>query len=364
MDNKNDDSGTTNKGFDPTLLESVLLKLQQQRDKNDRDNNYDYLRRTSLQYHWINRNPRHADGRRFESFDDYLACFRSKRRIAIRRERAIALNSDNQRIRIDGIAGTDILKVNGLVERMFELYLSTVEKQLYWGRQYLTLEFFQRLCFHSSFIHNLCFMCVRNVTATESNGDDNDDEVLSGMRAEDVFAGTLNVVKDGVFYGRYWGCLPGYEVKNLHFETCYWSAIEYCITNGLDRMEPGAGGAGTWRNDTAVSSMHVLCGRTGHSILRCARPRPRKQPSTHVFLVLLLYFFKQITNGLGALIRRSFIRFILFATHGCGVQCPNLWILRLNIISFWGNSCCYKARWWGKGIIVIKTKKLSDLSMH
>jgi predicted N-acyltransferase len=51
-----------------------------------------------------------------------------------------------------------------------------------------------------------------------------------------------DVIKDGVFYGRYWGCLPEEEVKNLHFETCYWSAIEYCIDNGLKRMEPGAGG--------------------------------------------------------------------------------------------------------------------------
>ncbi len=59
------------------------------------------------------------------------------------------------------------------------------------------------------------------------------------LHAKDVFAGTLNVVRDGVFYGRYWGCLPGSTVKNLHFEVCYWSAIEYCITHGLVRMEPG-----------------------------------------------------------------------------------------------------------------------------
>jgi predicted N-acyltransferase len=53
------------------------------------------------------------------------------------------------------------------------------------------------------------------------------------------------VIKDGVFYGRYWGCLPEHDVKNLHFEVCYWSAIEYCIEHGLDRLEPGAGGGGT-----------------------------------------------------------------------------------------------------------------------
>ena len=51
---------------------------------------------------------------------------------------------------------------------------------------------------------------------------------------------------DNVFYGRYWGCLPGKDIKNLHFETCYWSAIDYCIKNGIQRMEPGAGGGGTF----------------------------------------------------------------------------------------------------------------------
>mmetsp|Transcript_8207 Transcript_8207/g.20424 ORF Transcript_8207/g.20424 Transcript_8207/m.20424 type:complete len:130 (-) Transcript_8207:1236-1625(-) len=74
-------------------------------------------------------------------------------------------------------------------------------------------------------------MCVRY---DEANNDE--------FCAADVFAGTFNVVKDGVFYGRYWGSLAEKEVKNLHFETCYWSAIEYCIAQGIKRMEPGAGG--------------------------------------------------------------------------------------------------------------------------
>lgn len=55
-----------------------------------------------------------------------------------------------------------------------------------------------------------------------------------------IVAGTFNVVKAGRFYGRYWGCFE--EVKNLHFETCYYKSIEYCINEGLKTMEPGAGG--------------------------------------------------------------------------------------------------------------------------
>lgn len=118
---------------------------------------------------------------------------------------------------------------------MFEVYLSTIRKMTIFGRQYLSLEFFQRLA-KSDFIDNMLFLCARD----QSSGKD--------FRVEDVIAGTFNVVKDGVFYGRYWGCLPNKsgerEVKDLHFETCYWSAIEYCIQHGLKRMEPGAGGGG------------------------------------------------------------------------------------------------------------------------
>ena len=186
-----------------------------------------YLRRTSIQYHWINENSNNG-GKPYTSFDEYLLCFKSKRRITIRRERRAVL--EEQDIRIDSVRGTDILKYDGLVERMFEIYLSTVDKMV-WGRQYLTLDFFQRLA-KSDFVRNLCFLCARPRSSGEQ------------LRAEDVFAGTFNIVKNGVFYGRYWGCLPGRQIKNLHFETCYWSAIEFCINNNIRRMEPGAGGGG------------------------------------------------------------------------------------------------------------------------
>jgi len=173
-----------------------------------------YLRRTSLQYHWTNSNANNDD-KPYETFDEYLGCFKSKRRITIRRERRKV--QDDEGIQVDAVTGEDILK-EGLVERMFEIYLSTIDK-LYWGRQYLNLDFFQLLC-KSDFRKNLCFMCAR----LKSTGEE--------LKASDVFAGTVNIVKDGVFYGRYWGCLAGKEVKNLHFETCYWKAIEYCIRTG------------------------------------------------------------------------------------------------------------------------------------
>mmetsp|Transcript_3217 Transcript_3217/g.4794 ORF Transcript_3217/g.4794 Transcript_3217/m.4794 type:complete len:527 (+) Transcript_3217:28-1608(+) len=186
----------------------------------------EFMRRTSVQYHWINQNlNNHSEP--FQSFDDYLNCFKSKRRITIRRERRRVL--EDEQIVIDAIVGTDILKYDGLVERMFAIYRSTVDK-MYYGRQYLTLDFFQKLS-KSDFCKHLCFICARDASTCSD-----------AFKADDVFAGTFNIVKDGVFYGRYWGVLHGREINSLHFEVCYWSAIEYCIKNGLARMEPGAGG--------------------------------------------------------------------------------------------------------------------------
>ena len=54
-----------------------------------------------------------------------------------------------------------------------------------------------------------------------------------------VMGGTINLIKNTHFYGRYWGSFE--YVKNLHFEACYYKAIEYCIENGISYMEPGAG---------------------------------------------------------------------------------------------------------------------------
>ena len=51
--------------------------------------------------------------------------------------------------------------------------------------------------------------------------------------------GTINLIKNTHFYGRYWGSFK--FVKNLHFEACYYKAIEYCIQHGITYMEPGAG---------------------------------------------------------------------------------------------------------------------------
>lgn len=95
-------------------------------------NKDDFIRRTSVQYHWINRNPQNHN-KPFVSFDDYLtSCFKSKRRIGIRRERRRVLQEENIRIHVlQGQAA--IRSIPGLVPRMFEIYQSTIQKMTLWG---------------------------------------------------------------------------------------------------------------------------------------------------------------------------------------------------------------------------------------
>jgi uncharacterized protein len=183
-----------------------------------------FMRRVGLQYHWNNARSPDAKGEKaggqYSSFDDYLSEWNSKKRIKIRRERRRVHQESGLDIQIhlgDQISDTDVTD-------MFEIYKSTIDKQEY-GRQYLSLKFFQLLAQATEFRKHLCLVMVR-----EFDGN--------------LIAGTFNVRggSDDVFYGRYWGCTAPREVPFLHFETCYYSAIEYCIRERISRIEPGSGG--------------------------------------------------------------------------------------------------------------------------
>ncbi len=163
-----------------------------------------YLLRVGFQYHW--RNPGYRD------FDDYLSRFRSKRRNQIRRERR-AVGSAG--VTVEALSGEDI--PDALFDTMYRCYVSNVDAH-YWGRRYLNQRFFELL--RERFRHRLCFVVAR----------------LGG----EVIAGTVNVAKGDALYGRYWGALR--PLRHLHFDVCYYSAIEWCIAHGVRRFEPGAGG--------------------------------------------------------------------------------------------------------------------------
>jgi hypothetical protein len=163
-----------------------------------------WLRRTGWQYHWSNAG--------YTSFDDYLASLRSKRRNQVRRERR---ELAAQEVEIVAHAGADI--PDELFPLMFRLYRHTIE-MLPWGQQYLNARFFELAA--ERLRERLCLIVAR-------------------QRGK-VIAATFNVEKGGTLYGRYWGALR--DLRHLHFNVCYYAAIEYCIARGLARFEPGAGG--------------------------------------------------------------------------------------------------------------------------
>eukprot|EP00752_Nemacystus_decipiens_P008441 g7545.t1 len=150
---------------------------------------------------------------KYVDFDSYLGNFASKRRIKIRRERRSVY--EDAGVSVTAYQGDDI--TDDMMDTAFYIYRSTIDKMMY-GRLYLNINLFKELA--------RCFKRNIVLILAEKNGK--------------VVAGTFNVVKAGRFYGRYWGAFE--TVKNLHFEACYYKAIEFCIEKGLDVMEPGAGG--------------------------------------------------------------------------------------------------------------------------
>ncbi len=164
-----------------------------------------YIPRSGLQFHWQNRG--------YQSFDDYLAAFRSDRRTKIKRERR---EISQQGISIRAVQGDELTPAH--LRTMFQLYKGHIDR-LYYGRQYLTQEFFDELL--RRFASYLCLILAE--------------------RDSRIIAGTFNVQDHSVLYGRYWGSFE--ERRYLHFNVCYSSATEHCIRHGLKRFEAGAGGS-------------------------------------------------------------------------------------------------------------------------
>jgi predicted N-acyltransferase len=160
--------------------------------------------RIGLQYHWQNAG--------YRDFDDYLEAFRSKRRNQVRRERR---EMGEQGVVIETLVGDAI--GDALLAPMYAFYRATVRAHSY-GRQYLNERFFSLLI--ERFRHRLVFIVA--------------------SQGGTPIGGTFNVEKAGVLYGRYWGATK--TVRHLHFNVCYYAAVEHCIAHGLARFEPGAGG--------------------------------------------------------------------------------------------------------------------------
>ena len=161
-----------------------------------------WLIRDGIQYHWFNRG--------YDDFDGFLAALASRKRKAIRKERAAARDG----LEFVQLRGTGI--GSGAWDAMWRFYLDTGSRK--WGQPYLTRAFFDGL------------------------GEALGDAVLLFLALRDgrPIAGALNLIGEDTLYGRYWGCTE--EVPFLHFELSYYQAIEWAIANGLSSVQAGAQG--------------------------------------------------------------------------------------------------------------------------
>ncbi|HYA80028.1 MAG TPA: GNAT family N-acetyltransferase [Methylocystis sp.] len=162
-----------------------------------------FLLRTGEQFHFVQQG--------YRDFDDFLAALSSRKRKTIRRERKEALGSD---VSIELLTGADIKPAHW--DAFFAFYMDTGARK--WGRPYLTRAFFDE------------------IGATMPK------RVLLVMAKRDgrYIAGAINFLGDDAIYGRNWGAIE--ERPFLHFEVCYYQAIDYAIRHGYKRVEAGAQG--------------------------------------------------------------------------------------------------------------------------
>ena len=179
------------------------------------------LQRENQQYHWVNAG--------YASFEDFLGALSSARRKTIRRERREA----SRGLEIKAISGDELTEAHW--DAFFSFYMDTGSRK--WGRPYLNRHFFSLL------------------------GERMARKVLLIMAAREGrwIAGALNLMGADCIYGRNWGCLE--DVPFLHFELCYYRAIEQAIERGLGRVEAGAQGQHKIARGylpTAVYSAHYI----------------------------------------------------------------------------------------------------------
>ncbi|MGY2048567.1 GNAT family N-acetyltransferase [Methylobacterium sp. JK268] len=162
-----------------------------------------FLQRTDQQFHW--------DNAGYRGFDDFLAALASRKRKAVKRERRDALANG---ITVEWVTGSDLTEAHW--DAFHRFYMDTGSRK--WGRPYLNRRFFSLL------------------------GERMPERVLLVMARREgrYVAGAINLIGDTALYGRNWGCIEDHPF--LHFEVCYYQAIDFAIARGLARVEAGAQG--------------------------------------------------------------------------------------------------------------------------
>lgn len=161
------------------------------------------LQRTGEQFHWYNKG--------YGDFDDFLNDLASRKRKAIKKERRGAVEAG---IDIEVLTGSDLREEHW--DAFYEFYMDTGGRK--WGRPYLTRTFFSLVS--ERMADKIALIMCR--------------------RAGRYIAGALNFFGTDTIYGRNWGCIEDHRF--LHFEACYYQAIEFAITHGLAKVEAGAQG--------------------------------------------------------------------------------------------------------------------------
>jgi uncharacterized protein len=162
-----------------------------------------FLQRTDQQFHWENAG--------YDSFEAFLGALAARKRKTIRRERREAVEHD---ITVHWLTGRDLTE--DVWDAFFEFYMETGSRK--WGRPYLTREFYSRV------------------------GERMRDQILLVMakRAGRWIAGAINFIGSHTLFGRHWGAIEHHPF--LHFELCYYQAVDYAIAHKLSRVEAGAQG--------------------------------------------------------------------------------------------------------------------------
>lgn len=165
---------------------------------------FNFFKRIGIQYHWINNS--------FSDFDDFLDSMKSRKKKAIIKERNSLKESGISFVTKEGknINNQDIIN-------LYKCYLHTIEKK--WSRPYLNYNFFKGL------------INIQTVKRTL---------LISAYKKEKLLGCSIHFIGNNTLYGRYWGCME--EIPYLHFELCYYQAIEYAIKKKINTIEAGAQG--------------------------------------------------------------------------------------------------------------------------
>lgn len=187
---------------DDNELSSLHLTFCEE-DEVDAGQQMGLLHRTAQQFHWLNEN--------YQSFDEFLASLSSRKRKNIRKERQKAQAFGGE---ILCLSGEEIRPEHW--DAMWRFYQDTGARK--WGTPYLTRDFF-----------DMAHDTLR-------------DDILLILAKKDghYVAGAMNLIGQEALFGRYWGCVEDHPC--LHFELCYYQAMDWAISHGLGRVEAGAQG--------------------------------------------------------------------------------------------------------------------------